>query len=295
MVQNSQESRRALEDFIKTFDIQKFRGEDVTKASLHIKAVAQSLGTHRLPSDIVHRILEGFARSSTPAFSNLCFHQESMVSSSLVKATLRQDTLYKTLISVLNDLERKYMELLSGQRWLGVGNNTITPTQTLHVNADASHCTDDDEYDDYVAFTIHTGRRTTPFDVWVKDKICRRCNTIGHIQRDCPTKQRSSPRTIAPSNSLRTSARTSYDKNSSRTETKRQPSSLPSTDDYVSKIKALISAARDLAGPSAHVTTAPDAVESHMNATTTPHEELSPPPVTDDYAGFLAALGCPKE
>ncbi len=137
MVQNSQESRRAMEEFIKTFDIQKFPGEDVTKASLRIKAVAQSLGTSRLPSDIVHRVLEGFARSSTPAFSNLCHHQESMISSSLVKANLRQDSLYKTLIAVLSDLEMKYGELLSGQRWLGIGHTTSFTKSTFHINADS--------------------------------------------------------------------------------------------------------------------------------------------------------------
>lgn len=109
------------------------------------------------------------------------------MSSSLVKASLRHDSLYKTLISVLNDLETKYLELLSGQRWLGVGNNTVSPPQTFHVNADsASVCSDDDEYEDYVAFTIHTERRPTPFDEWVKNKVCRKCNKVGHIQRNCP-------------------------------------------------------------------------------------------------------------
>ncbi len=68
IVQNNHESQRAMEEYIKTFDIQNFPGEDVTKASLRIKAVAQSLGTTRLPTDIVHRVLDSFARSSTPTF-----------------------------------------------------------------------------------------------------------------------------------------------------------------------------------------------------------------------------------
>ena len=70
IVQSNQESRRAMEEYIKTFDIRRFPGEDVTKACLRIKAIAQSIGTHQLPADIIHRVLEGFAHASTPAFQN---------------------------------------------------------------------------------------------------------------------------------------------------------------------------------------------------------------------------------
>ena len=57
MVQNNQESRNAMLEFINTFDIQKFPDENVTTASLHIKAIAQSLGPTKLPTDIVGCIL----------------------------------------------------------------------------------------------------------------------------------------------------------------------------------------------------------------------------------------------
>lgn len=284
-----------MEDFIKTFDIQKFPGEDVTKASLRIKAVAQSLGTHRLPSDIVHRVLEGFARSSTPSFSTLCNHQESMMSSSLVKASLRHDSLYKTLISVLSDLETKYLELLSGQRWLGVGNNTVSPPQTFHVNADsASVCSDDDEYDDYVAFTIHTGRRTTPFDVWVKNKVCRKCNKVGHIQRDCPLNQSrsSSSSTMDSTTTPRNISTTRHDKHTSKRNQPTHTHLRQSSNSYAAKVQTLLSAARDLTNASAHVTTHPITNE---NPTDTLTAADSSSPSTDDYAGFFAALGCPKE
>ncbi len=181
MVKNNQESRRAMEEFIKTFDIQKFPGEDVTKATLRLKAIAQSLGTNRLPSDIVHRVLEGFARASTPTFSNLCHHQKSMISSSLVKANLRQDTLYKTLISVLTDLDNEYNELLSGHRWLGISHNALPSRSVFVANSPVNEDDTDDEYANYVVFTARTGRPSLPFHVWVKDKLCRHCHEMGHI------------------------------------------------------------------------------------------------------------------
>ena len=294
IVQNSQESRRAMEEYIKSFDIRKFSGEDVTKASLRIKAVAQSLGTTKLPTDIVHRVLEGFAHSSTPAFSQLCHHQESMISSSLVKSTLRQDTLYKTLIAIMNDLEIKYLELLSGNRWYGLGNSTPTPTTAFFTNtADAdSDDPDTDEYEDYMVLTARTGQRAIPFDIWVKDKTCRNCNEVGHIQHDCPKPRRSKsphpkpnhPRVRHGLNRPHHQPRSSSILQKSRDY---QPTSTPKQE-YSSKVQALINAARDLAF-TAHVTT----------PNTTSMDDITPcdddTTSSHDYSGLLAALGCPKE
>ena len=285
MVQTNQESRRAMEDFIRTFDIQKFSGENVTKACLRIKAVAQSLGPTKLPTDIVHRVLEGFARSSTPAFSNLCYHQESMISSSLVKTALRQDTLYRTLVSVLADLEIKYIELLSGQRWLGVGNNAPPSSHsTFLADSESGTIDNDNEYNEYIALTARAGRNALPFHIWVKDKICRNCNEIGHIQRDCPRPRRSTQRqshTKHPNISTQRMTKSRHDDATSSSSTTKPG------DTYASKVKALISAAQDLATSSAHVT----APSPEDNAT---HDD---PSSSDDhdYSGFFAALGCPKE
>jgi hypothetical protein len=277
-----------MEEYIKTFDIQNFPGEDVTKASLRIKAVAQSLGTTRLPTDIVHRVLDGFARSSTPTFSDLCRHQQAMISSSMVKANLRQETLYKTLISMMADLETRYLELVSGNRWLGVGNNTTLPNSTFltHPDSDSPDEADDDEYTNYLVLTAQMGRKFIPFEVWVKDKICRNCNEIGHIQRDCPKQQRLSTR-AQPRQQLR------YERSSKRPPSGHKSQLLPiSTPKYSSKVQALISAACELANTTTQqaatltVTDTPDLTSDGdtVNAS-------SPP----NHSSFLAALGCPKE
>ena len=106
MVQGNQDSRRAMEDYIKTFSIQKFPGEDVSMACLRIHAIANALGKDRLLSDIVHRVLDGFAQASTPAFQHLCHYQVAMLLSSLIKATISQSPLYtQQLNGMLNDLE----------------------------------------------------------------------------------------------------------------------------------------------------------------------------------------------
>lgn len=115
IVQSNQESRRAMEEYIKTFDIRCFPGEDVTEACLRIKAITQSIGTHQLLLDIIHRVLEGFlSHASTPAFQNFCHTQESVISSLLVRNCLLTATLYQRLVDVLSDLEVMHTDLRSG-------------------------------------------------------------------------------------------------------------------------------------------------------------------------------------
>ncbi len=62
MVVHNQEAQDALENYIKTFDITKFPGENDPIASLRLKAVAHALGERNLPMNAVQRVLEGFAK-----------------------------------------------------------------------------------------------------------------------------------------------------------------------------------------------------------------------------------------
>jgi hypothetical protein len=282
-----------MEEFLKNFDILSFPGENVTLASLRIKAIAQSLGPTKLPTDIVHRILEGFARSSTPAFSNLCYHQESMISSSLVKSSLRQDTLYKTLISVLGDLEVRYNELLSGQRWLGLGHGTQAAKSVFLTNPDLDEdSSDDEDYSNYAAFTAREGRTVIPFNTWVKDKICRNCDEIGHIQRDCPkprrrtsTHQQRSRQTKLYHGQRRDTSRSGFQDSSPPSS---QQSSKPG---FSAKVQALISAACDLAGSVDHQNTSTKTNDNKLLLSTTDDNEAT----CTDYSSFFTALGVPKE
>jgi hypothetical protein len=62
MVVRNQEARDALETHFKTFDITKFPGENVPTACLRLKAVAQALGDNDLLTNLVRKVLEGFAK-----------------------------------------------------------------------------------------------------------------------------------------------------------------------------------------------------------------------------------------
>jgi hypothetical protein len=69
MVVKNQEARKALETYIKTFDIKEFPGENVPTACLCLKAVAQALGDKCLPTNTMQKVLEGFAKSLTDSFN----------------------------------------------------------------------------------------------------------------------------------------------------------------------------------------------------------------------------------
>ena len=229
-------------------------------------------------------MLKGFAHSSMPVFASLCHYQESMISSSLVKHNLHQDNLYKTLLSVLGDLEDKYNELLSRNRWLGIGTNAAPSMSSFLSNTD-DDCTGSvvDKFDDYVVFTASTGQHVVPFETWVKDKIYHNCNKVGHVQWNCPKPLQSLPCSRTPK----------YHGSLSHTEIFKPPTEQhPPTsskvdsnvDGYSLKVKALITAAHNL---TAHVATAP-LTDNEDNMSSAPEDVA-------DYSDFLAALGCPKE
>jgi hypothetical protein len=72
MIIKNQEARDALENYIKSFDITKFPGENVPTACLHLKAVAHALGNNDFPSNTIRKVLDGFGKSSTKSFNEFC-------------------------------------------------------------------------------------------------------------------------------------------------------------------------------------------------------------------------------
>jgi hypothetical protein len=88
MVVRNQEANDALETYLKTFDITAFPGENFPIACLHLKAVAQALGNNDLPKNIVRTILEGFSKSSTDTFNDVCKS----------KIAMQSDSMYQTLL-----------------------------------------------------------------------------------------------------------------------------------------------------------------------------------------------------
>ena len=314
VVQSNQESRRSLEEYIRNFDIRKFPGEDVTAASLRIKAVARSLGTTNLPSDIIHRVLEGFARASTPMFQSFCATQESLITSSLVRDRLtNKDNIYKMLVNVLADLEVRYADLRSGQRWLGHGHGT-TISDSVFLSSAHDGLDDDDvlgDDDDYAVYITSVGRhKALPFDVWVRDKNCHHCGELGHIRPQCPNRKdpplrRANPR--HPGSSSNHYGHGKYDakSGSQRTHPSHQRSSKTYPTDGKQYAKKVLTAALELVdaddpmdspavaflGSSAPVETSTTNPTTTDGPSTDQHQGGEP----SKYTAFLAALGCPKE
>jgi hypothetical protein len=65
MAVKTQEAKDALKSYIKEFEISKFPGENVPSACLQLKAVSKALGNEDLQSNVIHKVLEGFPKSST--------------------------------------------------------------------------------------------------------------------------------------------------------------------------------------------------------------------------------------
>ncbi len=107
MVVCNQEAKDALETYLKTFYITAFPGENVLIACLHLKAVARALGNNDLPKNIVWTILEGFSKSSTDTFNDVCKSKIAMRSDSMYQMLLKNSNLHNQLFETLNDLENK--------------------------------------------------------------------------------------------------------------------------------------------------------------------------------------------
>ena len=296
VMHTGQESRRAMETYIKTFDIRKFPGEDVTNACIRIKAIARSLGTDKLPADIVSCILDGFGKASTTEFQSLCLSQEAMLSSSLIQHHLQNVSPYTRLLNILRDLEAKFIDLRNGHRWIGLGHdNTSTTTSAFTTTIGTPHDADDD----FAIYVAKNGR--LPFHLWVKDKVCHNCGEVGHIRPACPHP----PRQTKPHNMSTTwhsppssNNNPSFNKTSQfhgqnkNTSSTNKPGMKSTRKDFV---KALLSVFDEHLAFSDESLESSSATANVANPDASQSEPMPDYPSPDDHSSFFAALGCPKE
>ena len=175
MVVKNQEAKDALESYIKDFNITNFPGENVPSACLRLKAVAKALGNEALPSNVIRKVLDGFAKLSTKAFNEVCSSQIAMRRATFYKDALKNISLQTQLVDVLNDLENTYLELVGGKQWHGIGH--------AGMNQGSSFLTSKDE-DDARALAA---KLRIPWDEWVKiHGVCHYCGEKGHIRPKCP-------------------------------------------------------------------------------------------------------------
>jgi hypothetical protein len=175
MVIKNQESRDALENYIKSFDITKFPGENVPIACLRLKAVAKALGNDDLPKNIIRKVLEGFSKSSTKTFNDVCASQIALRRGSLIQDMVKSTSLYTQLVGLLTDLENAYLELVGGQLWEGVGH----PGLDQHNSSFKAKIVGKPPNPKNL-------RDGLPWEEWVKKYAkCNHCGEVGHIRPDC--------------------------------------------------------------------------------------------------------------
>ncbi len=97
------------------FDIKKFLGENMLLACLCLKAVATSLGSDNLPTNVIRKLLEGFAKSATVSFIKLCTSQSAHCHGSISQKLFMDTSLYTQLVDVLNNLDSVYLDLVGGK------------------------------------------------------------------------------------------------------------------------------------------------------------------------------------
>jgi hypothetical protein len=105
MAVRNQEVQDTLKTYIRTFDITKFPGKSVPTAFHCLKAVARALGDNDLPMNVVHKVLEGFVKSSTSSYNEFCASQIALHHGSFYCTLMNSNSLQNQLNNVLNNLK----------------------------------------------------------------------------------------------------------------------------------------------------------------------------------------------
>jgi hypothetical protein len=191
LVVKNQEARDALEEYLKTFDISKFPGENVPLACLCLKAIATSLGSNNLPTNVICKLLEDFAKSALVSFNKVCTSQLALCRGSISQKLFKDTSLHTQLVDILKDLESVYLDLVGGKLWAGVNAtpqtssfkvalangddaNAVVLAAVKHLPADVKEC-------------MLAAVKTLPWEEWVKlYATCHHCREKGHIHPMCP-------------------------------------------------------------------------------------------------------------
>ena len=172
MVLRNQETIDALQEWIRTFDIRKIPGENISVACTQCRAVIRALESFGLPANALRCLLDGFAHASNETFKQLCMTLSTMNRSVLMRNQFVDKSVKQKCFDVLKDLEATYIDLSTGHKWNGAGDNgSAFLTQYADETAEAHAL---------------AARNLIPFDEWVKTAECRICKKKGHIAPKCP-------------------------------------------------------------------------------------------------------------
>jgi hypothetical protein len=76
-----------------------------------------------LPTNLVRKVLEGFAKSSTKLFNKFCASQVALRRGSFYRTLMKNTSLQNQLNDVLNHLETSYLDLVGGKLWAGINSS----------------------------------------------------------------------------------------------------------------------------------------------------------------------------
>ena len=127
--------------------------------------------------NLVHKVLEGFAKSSTKSFNKFCASQIALHRGSFYRTLMKNTSLQNQLNDVLNNLETSYLDLVGGKLWAGINSS---PQGSAFIagsgyNYKVEHA------------QAMAAMKNMPWDEWVKLYAkCHHCGEKGHIRPDCP-------------------------------------------------------------------------------------------------------------
>jgi hypothetical protein len=162
----------------------------VPLACLPLKAVAISLGSDNLPTNVIRKLIEGFATSAMIFFNEVCTSQLALHCGSIFQNLFKDTSLHTQLFDVLNDLESVYLDLMGGKLWAGVNAtpqasslkaalanggdaNAVMLAAVKHMPAD-------------IKVRALAAVKTLPWEEWVQlYATCHHCGEKGHIRPMC--------------------------------------------------------------------------------------------------------------
>ena len=171
MVLRNQETIDALQEWIRTFDIRKVDGENVSIACTQCRAVIRALDDFGLPANTLRCILDGFSNATNDKFKQLCTTLSTMNRSVLMQNFHVTQSIKQKCFAVLKDLETTYIDLSTADKWTDVSHNTSAFVTEINTREQGY---------------AMAARHQVPFEEWVKDRECHACGKKGHIKPDCP-------------------------------------------------------------------------------------------------------------
>ena len=174
------ENRQALIDWMKSFTILSYDGENVDVASTRFSAIATSLGAHG-PPDAARYYMEGMAKSSCEKFNGSVNAAIGLHGNHLYKqllTTKKSGSNLSELQDLIQSFSARYLSLRQTNEWTGV-NHKASKSSNSAFKAQFSN------------------RKEFDFKAWFDSKICGTCgknhptkyhNDLGARDRERPTR-----------------------------------------------------------------------------------------------------------